>query len=161
MKDNILRRLAKLRLSHLPHIIRDWIFQDLEGLDPASVEAILTPEYAVLATSRAIEEMVEQRPATLQKWVAADGSGQVIETITVPRRAIEEMPRVGIPVGRGVRQKWVAADGSGRVLETVTITRRAVRNKRPQPRKYLADQMEFGFAASLTRPAAARPPEGR
>jgi hypothetical protein len=51
-------RLAALRLNHLPPVILDWIFRDLEGIDDASIAAILTSDYAVLATRQAIEEMV-------------------------------------------------------------------------------------------------------
>jgi hypothetical protein len=112
----ILRWLAELRLNHLPTVILNWIFQDLEGLDEASVQAILTLDYAVMATRCAIDELVRRRPAA--------------------------------------RQKWVAVNGSGRVLETIKITRRAIRDTRRRPRKYLAEQMEFGFVASLKRPAA-------
>ena len=117
-------RLAALRLSHLPQPILDWIFRDLEGIDDASVEAILTPDYAVLATCQAIDELVRRRPGVPQKWVAADGSGQVLETVAIPRRAVQESQR------------------------------RAVKDLRPRPRRHLAEQMEFAFAASLQRPAA-------
>ena len=83
-------------------------------------------------------------PPVVRAWIKRDLAGMdaaSIEATLTPkyaalatRRAIEEMARVGVP---------------------------AVRDNRRRPRKYLADQMEFGFVASLKRPAAARPPEGR
>jgi hypothetical protein len=59
----VYHRLAALRLSHLPSQIFDWIERDLAGVDPASVAAIVTPDYAVLASRLAIAEMVRRRPA--------------------------------------------------------------------------------------------------
>jgi hypothetical protein len=115
----ILRLLVALQLNNLPAVILDWIFQDLEDVDAASVKTILTPDYVVLAARCAIDELVRQRPAA--------------------------------------RQKWVATDGSGRVLETITLTRQAIRDMQRRPRKYLAEQMEFAFAATPKRPAPRAP----
>jgi len=125
----ILRRLAALRLNHLPTVILAWIENDLDGIDPASVEVILNEDYVVLAIGRAVDEMVSRRPGVAQNWVAADGSGQVLETVAIPRRAVQESQR------------------------------RAVKDLRPRPRRHLAEQMEFAFAASLQR-SAARATEG-
>jgi hypothetical protein len=62
-ENHVLYRLAALRLNHLPIQILAWIEHDLAGVDPASIAAILTPDYAVLASHSAITEMVSRRPA--------------------------------------------------------------------------------------------------